>query len=296
MDTVITSQELNSLRFYQGDISHYDISTEKEERKYSSTFYQTKGAYHILNLLLYPGMENEITRICREKKKIPVHLLEDLDELISIYRDMFIAMCKYQHMHRGEGSIHAFRKDRMQSMAMVRNHSTYAFTSCSLKDGIDEYFMKKAGILLLEYNIPDSIPYIVMNDVLNDNAFHDQKEVLLPPFVAFTEFPMEFTEKEMAYKDVNDEPPKVKYLLTPTHLLFEKEPDNSVRTDQEPGPANEYGKDDIAHAIWVLTELTEGRIIQKKDTVRYCDWKKKVQVKVRKILETTYYLFNSEGV
>lgn len=291
MDVAITSQELNSLRFYQGDLSHYAITTEAEAIKYNSPFYKTKGAYHILNLLLYPGMNNEITRICHEKKKIPVHLLENMSELIAIYGDIFTVMCKYQRMNRRKSSIHAFRKDRMQSMTMVDNHATFAFTSCSLKDEVEEYFLKKDGILLLEYEIADSIPYVVMNDVLLDNPYQYQEEILLPPFMAFTVSELKFTEKELNYKDVNEEPPKGKYLLAPTHMLLQDVSIDSAREMQNTGSLHICDKEQTDRAVRVLTELAEGTVIEESEASSYCDWKKEVQNTVRTIMRKIYFSF-----
>lgn len=294
MDVIITSQELNSLRFYQGDLLHYITTTEAESIKYNSPFYKTKGAYHILNLLLYPGMDNEITRICHENKKIPIHLLENMSELIAIYGDIFTVMCKYQRMNRRKGSIHAFRKDRMQSMAMVDNHAIFAFTSCSLKDKVEDYFLKKDGLLLLEYEIADSIPYVVMNDVLIDNPYQYQEEILLPPFTAFTVSELKFTEKELNYKDVNKEPPKGKYLLSPTHMLIQDASNDSAREVQNMDLLNICDKEQIDRAVRVLKGLAEGVVIEESEVSSYCDWKKEVQKTVRTIMRKSYFLFNED--
>lgn len=162
--------------------------------KYTTPFYAAKSAYHILNILLYPGIDNEISRICYEKKSLPLYLLSHTEELFAVYRTVFTAMCKYQHMHEGRESFRVFRKDRVQDVEMVEHRSSYAFTSCSLRNEGEEYFLKKNGILLLKYELSDSVPYIVMNDVLGENPYQHQEEVLLPPFMSFRYSPLAFTE------------------------------------------------------------------------------------------------------
>ena len=60
-----TVEERNALRFYQGVIDQYE---ETEDIAVHQRFYQTKRAYNLLNVLMYPGIENEIARFYKEKK------------------------------------------------------------------------------------------------------------------------------------------------------------------------------------------------------------------------------------
>ena len=45
-----------------------------------------------------------------------------------------------------------------------------------------------------------------------------QEELLLMPFTMFRKEPLQFTEKELAYRDIHNKPPEKKYLLRPIQL------------------------------------------------------------------------------
>lgn len=260
MNKIITSQEINSLRFYQGDISHYIINNIEEYNKYNSQFYQTKGAYHILNMLLYPGIENEKVRICHENKKVPLYLLNNIEELLVVYKNIFNLMCKYSCSNEKHGIIHAFRKDRVQSMEMFDNNYLYAITSCSLKDESEDYFLKKDGILLLEFDIPTSVPFVILNDVLGVNLFQYQEELLLPPFLSFSKFKLDLTQKEWEYRDINNSHPKAKYLLKITNYMSKLKRYDKLNKEYDLYNMSKETK----YIISVLERLVEGYDIQKK--------------------------------
>lgn len=277
--------ELNSLRFYQGDIGHYDLAVDKE--KYKSWFYTTKEAYHILNLLLHPGTESEVARICLEGKNIPIELLRNLEEIIQIYDDIFTVMCKYRKDNIQE-EIHIYRKDRMQSMDMVNSGNTFAFTSCALKDDIDGYFKKKSGILLLELMVPQTIPYVALNDFLKDSRFQSQQEVLLPPFMKFHAVPMSFTEREMKYRDINDELPKAKFMLEAVEMEFETEEDMFDGSAEKIAADKIFGAEEIEFAIEFLKELQTTGCMSDEGKRRYCEWKAAIQRVVREHFKEIY--------
>lgn len=220
---MILTTEKNSLRFYQGDIDNYEMPTEMDKIKYSMSFYKTEKAYNLLNMLLYPGMDNEYARIWQEGKKIPIPLLRNMEELLAVYENIFSLMCKSSLVDQNK-MFYVYRKDRIQSMKMLEAGYTFGFTSCSLTDESDPYFIKmKAGILLLEAVMPGYIPHICVNEILGNNKFSAQEEVLLPPFVHFEKEQMDFTEKEQLYRDINNEVPKAKYLLKMSHMDLEEQ-------------------------------------------------------------------------
>jgi hypothetical protein len=281
---MITLNEKNALRFYQGDIVHYDAESVDDSR-YQTAFYQTRGAYQILNMLLYPGIENERTRICLEKKKIPIQLLGNMKELLEVYKNIFSLMCKCSFQHKNMEHIHVYRKDRIQSMEMIRCHQTVSFLSCSMRDEIDNYFFKnKAGILLLELEISNGIPFVNVNEVLSESVFQEQEEILLPPFVQFNEQEMELTEKECMYRDINQEPPKAKYLLKPVPLQIPETVLTDEFYDENSDMQGILQEDHIINAQAVLTKLTTGEIISEDEEERYCKWKQSVQREVRRLL------------
>lgn len=280
----ITSSEIVSLKIYQGSIS--GLSDSEDSHICLSEFLSCKGVYQLLNLLMFPGIENEIARICKERKEIPVKLLENLEDIITIYRDIFSIMFKFPHISKLNNmeALHIYRKDRMQSMQMVNAGYTYSFTSCSFLDDVGQFFKDKDGLLLLECDILSSIPHVVLNEVLGENKYQSQEEVLLPPFLKFRKKKMPYTSKELKYRDKNDEPPKAKYLLEIEEILplgcvdmemmiaspFYPENMSAVKADIQ---KLVFDDSEVHHAIKVLDSFYDGQA-KTEDCCRYCRWKK----------------------
>lgn len=269
-------QEIDSLRFYQGDVDKYSDDVEKN----NSVFWKTEKAYQLLNMLLYPGLENENSRIKKEKKKIPIELLMNLQQIFAVYENIFSAMCKYSLIVGKKEEIYVYRKDRMQYMEGIEKNRSYSWTSCSLKEDIDDSFQKKDGILLLEYKIPYNIPHIVMNDVLGKNKFQEQKEVLLPPFLIFEKNKIDFTEKEMEYRDINGQPPKAKYLLYIKKISFSDEKNKCTKQEIE---KIVFDNKNIFESMNLLRKMQEKLEITEDEKNKYVYWKSKMQdlVKIR---------------
>lgn len=275
MSELYTSHERNSLRFYQGDFDNYEILTEADQRKYNSEFYHAKGSYNVLNFLLHPGINNEIARICREKKDIPIELLRNLGEILYIYQNIFTAMKKFQNNVKDkENAYYLYRKDRMQSMDMIEAGYTFGFTACSLVDEIDRYFLKKDGILLLEMRVPKSIPHVSLNTVLGKNRYEKQEEILLPPFITFSKKSCSFTDVELGYRDINHEAPKAKYYLEITGIY------SNIDYEYNEGFLQ---ADTLRKAVQFLQKLKNGESISEEEKSRYCKWKGQVQKEVNKL-------------
>lgn len=276
-----TVQQRNSLRFYQGSIQEYEKVTAEGHQKYTSSFYMQKGAYNILNMLLCPGMNSEYARIVQEKKKLPLMILQQTEEIIHIYEDIFTVMCEERKQRTVRQYV--YRIDRMQTMEMLKAGYTFGFTSCSLnkESGIeDAQLRKKNGLLLLELEVPTEIPYILLNEVLGSNKYAYQNELLIPPFAAFRiigELP--FTKKELEYCDANREHPKAKYQLEIIGMDM-----GEGGQDQK----NILEKEDINFAISVLTRIGTGLDISMEEKERYCEWKSKLQRGIRERFRKIY--------
>lgn len=267
---MILTTEKNSLRFYQGDIDNYEMPTEMDKIKYSTSFYKTEKAYNLLNMLLYPEMDNEYARIWQEGKKIPIPLLRNMEELLAVYENIFSLMCKSSLVDQNK-MFYVYRKDRMQSMEMLEAGYTFGFTSCSLADESDPYFIKKkAGILLLEVVIPGHIPHICVNEILGKNKFSAQEEVLLPPFVHFEKEQMAFTEKEQLYRDINNEVPKAKYLLKMSHMDLEEQKGTLEKIVKNAEMAED-----------ILYHFEQDYKITQEEYSCYCQWKAEIYNYVR---------------
>lgn len=283
---MINTTEFNSLIFYQGDVNNYKVTCEAEENAYNSKFYKTKQAYNILNTLLYPGIENEITRICKEKKNVPIELLLSIEEILNVYENIFSLMCKYSLSRISGEKIYAFRKDRIQSMEIIDRGYSMSFSSCSLEDTCDEYFLKKDGILLLEFDISNNLPFVLLNDIIKNSCFEYEKEVLLPPFITFEKTPLKLTDKEMDYKDINGFPPKEKYLIKVNGIIFD-DSNKSIDIDFNISSIEEISNG-AKRAVEILCKLKAEKQISEEDKKFYINWKKILQAYVYKRFESIY--------
>ncbi len=269
------AEKRNSLRFYQGDTEHYEV---EEGAGFNWPFYEIKRAYNILNVLMYPGMGSEYARFSKEAKKIPYHLLDYLDEIIKVYNDIFFLMCK--NMKSSGEKIHLYRAERMQAMEMIEAGHTYSFTSCSLVAAPEEYLTKKDGILLLELDMPLSIPHVSVNSVLGENKFAYQEEILLPPFVSFIEATKKkLTEDELRYRDIKGESPKTKYSLTVS--------DNWKYSEKTSVDLVEL-KDGCEQVKKVLKRVKEEETVSSEEEEFYCRWKTKFQTLIKIMFDEIY--------
>lgn len=279
---ISTVEERNSLRFYQGDIESYEVA---EDENFKSEFYQTKGAYNLLNVLMHPGMENEYARFFKESKKIPYNLFDDLEELIKVYKNIFALMCKSMN-NQSKVYLHLYRVERMQAIKMVEAGYTYNFTSCSLENNPDPYFMKKDGILLLEWDVPLSVPHILVNDILGRNKFAYQEELLLSPFIRFKVEERKFTEAELRYRDVNGESPKAKYNL-------------KVLDDWEYSKKYNILLPDLVTECEqiknILQKIQAKGAVTDEEREYYCKWKERFQIKIKMMFDAVYNISIGEG-
>lgn len=261
---MITYQERNSLRFYQGDIQNYENYDKIKSNYYTSEFYKTPEAYQLLNMLLYLGTNNEYARIYEEGRRIPVNLLYYPEELLKVYKDIFKIMWEYSKNPEEQRKKYCvFRKDRIQAKEMVEAGYTFGFTSCTLCDR-ESFMRKKSGIMLLELEVNGSIPHVILNKVLGENKYQEQEEFLLPPFIEFTSSELPFTEKEQNYRDRNNEPPKAKYKLVAKGLS----PKRTFVSQEEI-----FQKNKVERVVAVLKKLEKKEEVSDAEMEDYSFWK-----------------------
>ena len=163
---------------------------------------------------------------------------------------------------------------------MIEAGHTYSFTSCSLVATPEEYLTKKDGILLLELDMPLSIPHVSVNSVLGENKFAYQEEILLPPFVSFIEATKKkLTEDELRYRDIKGESPKTKYSLTVS--------DNWKYSEKTSVDLVEL-KDGCEQVKKVLKRVKEEETVSSEEEEFYCCWKTKFQTLIKIMFDEIY--------
>lgn len=273
-----SEEEVRSLKFYQGDKNIYDVKENLEE------FYKTPKAYMTLNALMYDGIDNEEIRIMQEGHQLSPQLFYNIDEILKVYENIFSIMNKSlcQRKEQEVSRMFTYRMERLQAFELLKKGHTISFTSTSKKEnmGID-YFRRKDGLLILQFQVPSDMPYIDMNEVLGDkNTFFEQHEVLLPPFVKMSMRPRKLTPEEEKYRDINNHPPIGKYEVTfQNHFL------NRVSNCKDEHILRTYLMDEsnIYNAFEVIDNMNKRRSVNDFQKEIYVKWKKYFQELVREI-------------
>lgn len=216
----ITQEELRSLLYYQGAVEKIQLnSSELDLRK----FYSINNAYETINMLLFPGIENEKSRLWTEKQRIDEQILDKMDELLNVYGNLYSLMCKYTRYkseHRqDEATIFTYRDDRRHTYVCMENGENPSFLSTSKVmdreppvDGSVNYFQKKDGLVLMDIEAQDTLEHIDLNEVLGEQSgFPDEEEILYPPFLYLSTEQLLLPEKEKELKDYQGHPPYGKF-------------------------------------------------------------------------------------
>lgn len=210
-NNVISENEKRSILFYQGGTRNIIL---QESERHLKSFYEIDNAYEVINTLLFSGIENERVRISEENRKLNPILLDNMAELLKEYCNIYSAMCKYTYWENNNDDYYLYRKDRMNTLQFLENGYTTCFFSTSFTREIKEYFHQKAGLLLLELEVPSTVEHLNVNEVLGDLSIHpDEEEILLSPFLCLHKESMELTKEETLFKDKNGEKPKAKYKI-----------------------------------------------------------------------------------
>lgn len=221
---MIDEYMIDALRFYGGDIRMRNANGQLAGAS-RDAFWGDKEAYRTLNALLFSGISSEYSRVAIEGHRLNPVFAERIEETINLYLNIFRLMCAVRSS-KADSVIIAKRVEREAALAVYEQGVTSSFVSASKKE-FDSTFADKHGIILLELQVENNVPYIDFEHVLSGEEYlhAEEKEVLLPPFLEITMNKMELTMIEKRrLKDMNNKPPKEKY---------------SVRTIKFPDYANE---------------------------------------------------------
>lgn len=197
--------------YYQGGGENIELASTEENLR---AFYNAENAYMVLNTLLMPGASNERARLKEENKKFDVIMLDYMDELITVYCHLYSAMCKYTaNCERGK-RYYTYRIDRMNSLEFLKQGQMHSFMSTMVNKEENTDFCDKNGLLLLEIDAGADIEHVDVNAVLGEESkYPHESEILYAPYVLLDREPINMTNEELSYRDMNDEAPKAKYLL-----------------------------------------------------------------------------------
>ena len=113
---LLTRSERNSILFYQGGTGNIELS---DSERHLRSFYKVKNAYEAINVLLFPGFDNETARLIQENREIDQVLLDFMPELLNVYENLYRVMCRYAVCLEKRDKIYVYRNDRMQTLAQL---------------------------------------------------------------------------------------------------------------------------------------------------------------------------------
>ena len=170
----ITDQEIKSLLAYQGAIQLKE-----------APIYNYPKTYEIINMLLFPGVENERVRLSEEERKIDESKLDYMEEILRIYQNLYSAICKYTYSQTEMHRMVTYRDDRELTYLGMQDGENDTFLSTTLRTGRYETpFQNKFRLFLMDFVIEGQTEYLEMNKVLEGrSAFPNEEEMLFPPFL-----------------------------------------------------------------------------------------------------------------
>lgn len=290
----ITQEELRSLLYYQGEVEKIQLnSSELELRK----FYSINNAYETINMLLFPGIENEKSRLWTEKRRIDEQILDNMDELLNVYGNLYAAMCKYTRYkseHRqDEATIFTYRDDRRHTYVCMENGENSSFLSTSKVmdreppvDGSVKYFQKKDGLVLMNIEAQDTLEHIDLNEVLGEQSgFPDEEEILYPPFLYLSTEQLSLTEKEKELKDYQGHPPYGKFrVVLKGSTIAPKNLGSKECKELEKIKKELATQDEINNVKMVWSAIQVGEEAKYAQEIeQYIQWKSKLRLYLREI-------------
>ncbi|WP_270605644.1 hypothetical protein [Dorea amylophila] len=286
----ITDEEFRSLLYYQGAIQNINLKMRDTEL---TNFYSIGNAYETINVLLFPGIENEKSRLAIERRYMDERILEDMDELLNVYCWLYSAMCKYT-LHTSKGNtIHTRRDDRRHTYECMKYGINDSFLSTSLRLDSNQYFQKKDGLVLMEFEAEDTVEHINVNDVLGDKSgFPQEDEILYPPFIYLETKPLTLEESEKSFQDCHKAPPCGKYFITLKSSSIEPKERSKETTEWLDQKRKELtAKTEIENAKKVWNAITiNAECAYKAEIQQYVNWKQGL----KEYLKTIYAIIKYE--
>lgn len=302
-ESLITKEEIRSLLYYQGAVDQIESDVSRQNLK---EFYKIPNAYETINMLLFPGIENEKSRLKVEERQIDEKILDNPEELLNVYENLYSAMCKYtiyhsehQSEYSSEETVFTYRDDRKHTYLCMQNGENDSFLSTSkmadresLANGAANYFQKKDGLVLMDIEAQNTLEHIDLNDVLGElSAFPEEEEILYPPFQYLSTEKMQLTEKERKLKDYHGNPPYGKFrvvlkgsTVVPKNLT-QKEWANLRKTREEL-----TAQEGIAHVKSAWRAIRTGEESNhSQELEQYVQWKKKLKLYLRGIYAQIKY-------
>lgn len=284
---IYTSDEKRSLLYYQGAGDKIQLESWEADLK---DFYQINNSYETINMLLFPGIDNEISRLMTEEREIDSLILDFLPELLKVYGNLYSAICKYTYLQpetkSGENSISdengmdTYRDDRWHTYLCMESGINPSFLSTTKKErsftegDSGSCFQKKDGLVLLDCCSLKTIEHLDMNEVLGeDSIYPEEEEILFPPFLYCDLAYLNMSDSENELKDIHGNPPRGKFKLILNGSTIEAKSPHEISESLDDLRKNVLDSEAIQNAKTVWEKLKKKETPSTSEIQQYTYWK-----------------------
>ena len=102
---VFSAKEIRSLLYYQNVGENIVVAGNEQHLK---KFSRIKNAYEAINMLMFDDIGSEQVRLSVEGRRIDSDILNNIDELLNVYCNLYSAICKYTYFSKKE-AIYTYR-------------------------------------------------------------------------------------------------------------------------------------------------------------------------------------------
>ena len=277
----ITEVEVKSLLAYQGAAQPLE-----------GAIYNYFKTYEIINMLLFPGIENERIRLSEEERNIDEEKLDYMEEILSIYQNLYSAICKYTYSKTENSEIVTYRDDRELTYLEMQNGENDTFLSTTLNPVIQNYiFQYKLHLFLMDFFAEGQVEYLKMNEVLGKRSnFQKEEEILFPPFLQVSTELLPLSDQERQLKGHGGETVvgKCKVIIKDSNIVPEElsEADESYLHELH-DKIVDTKKIKNAKAVW--RKLKSKQELGVRMVEEYVEWKKWLEIYLRKTFSRIKY-------
>lgn len=96
---IFSAKEIRSLLYYQNAGKNIVLS---DNEKHLEKFYSIENAYEVINMLMFDDIGSEQVRLSAEGRWMDPDILNNMNELLDVYCNLYSAICKYTYLIKKE--------------------------------------------------------------------------------------------------------------------------------------------------------------------------------------------------
>ncbi len=203
----MTSDLINAIRFYEGDVS--DLPED--------LFWQDEKAYVTWNALFFDGIETELARASENRYLNPA-IISHPQRILQITCDLLSGMKKSTQ------PFHVRRVERFIDYHKFKEAGQFTSLISTSKNGFLNAYTDKKDLVLLEVDVKPGVHTLDFEKVLNTYQKADESEILIAPYCTITCQNLTLPESLMTIKDRNGNGVKVyaRVIVEPSNIKREE--------------------------------------------------------------------------